>query len=570
MTTTPETGGSGGPPGAADDGAPVSDSTPGPGAGPAPDMTPTAGGADAAGNTGTPPPAGTAALATASTAETLLPTDDERRLHPLSWLFVLLSQIGQMVVPLVAIAIFGARGDDGMRLGVVAIALVALLAAAVWRYLTFRYRIGADSVFVRSGLFERSLRQIPFSRIHDVALHQTLLHRLFGVAEVRLESAGGSKPEARMQVLTLAEAMALEEVVRRRAPAATAAGGLPEAEAAAMPATRTLLALSTGEVIRLGLVSNRGMVVVAGAVALAMQVLPDNMAGDLLTRVAREAFGRVSVAGGAWEAQLLAAALLLVLAILALRLLSVVLALVQYHGFRLVEDGRRLGVERGLLTRLRNSVPRRRIQAWTLHESLMHRLLRRRSLHVDTAVVSSGQDQRGLSELAPIAPAAACDTLVRHLLDAGDWPPVQWRPLHPRAWLRLLLPGVGFALLLGAGLGWWFGAWGLLGLLWLPWAIFAAAQHARRAGYAVDGRLLAVREGWWSRHWRFAEIDKLQALRLRRSLLDRCTGMASLWLDTAGAGSMAPALRIRFLPHAQARALLDRLTREVARRPLRW
>ena len=53
-------------------------------------------------------------------------------------------------------------------------ALVALLAAAVWRYLTFRYRIGADSVFVRSGLFERSLRQIPFSRIHDVALHQTL------------------------------------------------------------------------------------------------------------------------------------------------------------------------------------------------------------------------------------------------------------------------------------------------------------------------------------------------------------------------------------------------------------
>ena len=61
-----------------------------------------------------------------------------------------------------------------------------------------------------------------------------------------------------------------------------------------------------------------------------------------------------------------------------------------------------------------------------------------------------------------------------------------------------------------------------------------------------------------------AELDRLD------TLLDRCTGMASLWLDTAGAGSMAPALRIRFLPHAEARALLDRLTREVARRPLRW
>ncbi|PJJ95876.1 hypothetical protein CO641_14645 [Lysobacteraceae bacterium NML91-0213] len=519
-------------------------------------------------------PSGIAGIATpdaaAPTAEALLPIDDERRLHPLSWLFVLLSQTGQMVVPLVAIAIFGARGDDGLRLGAVAIALVALLAAAVWRYLTFRYRIGADSVFVRSGLFERSLRQIPFSRIHDVALHQTLLHRLFGVAEVRLESAGGSKPEARMQVLTLAEAMALEAVVRRRAPVVPATDGAPHAPAAPATEARTLLALSTGEVVRLGLVSNRGMVVVAGAIALAMQVLPDNLAGDLLTRIAREAFGRVSVAGGAWQGQLMAAALLLVMAVLALRVLSVVLALVQYHGFRLVEDGRRLGVERGLLTRLRNSVPRRRIQAWTLQESLMHRLLGRRSLQVDTAVVSRGEDARSLSELAPIAPAAACDALVRHLLDAGDWPPAQWQPLHPLAWLRLLLPGAVFALLLAAGLGWWFGAWGLLGLAWLPWAMLAAVQHARRAGYAVDRRMLAVREGWWSRHWRFAEIDKLQALRLRRSLLDRCTGMASLWLDTAGAGAMAPPLRIRFLPRAEARILLDQLTREVARRPLRW
>ncbi|QCU72352.1 hypothetical protein E5843_01790 [Luteimonas yindakuii] len=514
--------------------------------------------------------ASSTATVTDAAADALLPTDGERRLHPLSWLFVLLSQVGQMLVPLVAIALFGASRDDGARLGIVAVALVALLIGAVWRYLTFRYRIASDSVFVRSGLFERSLRQIPFSRIHDVALHQTLLHRLFGVAEVRLESAGGSKPEARMQVLTLAEALALEQVVRRRASATDAVEAHAQDATAPADKSRTLLALSTGEVIRLGLVSNRGMVVVAGAVALLMQALPDNMAGDLLTRVAREAFGRVSVLGDAWQGQLMAATLLLVLALFALRLLSVVLALVQYHGFRLVEDGRRLGVERGLLTRLRNSVPRRRIQAWTLHEGLLHRLLRRRSLQVDTAVVSRGQDQRSLSELAPIAPAAECDALVRHLLDAGDWPPAQWRPLHRHAWLRLLFPGLVFSLLLAAGLTWWLGAWGLSGLLWLPWAVLAATQHARRAGYAIDDRLLAVREGWWSRHWRFAEIDKLQALRLRRTPFDRCTGMASLWLDTAGAGAMAPSLRIRFLPLVDARALLDRLTREVARRPLRW
>src|SRR3546814_17542161 len=57
-------------------------------------------------------------------------------------------------------------------------------------------------------------------------------------------------------------------------------------------------------------------------------------------------------------------AALLAFAVL-LRVLSVVLALLQYWGFRLEEHCRRLPVERGLLTRLRTSAPRRRIQSWT-------------------------------------------------------------------------------------------------------------------------------------------------------------------------------------------------------------
>ena len=46
--------------------------------------------------------------------------------------------------------------------------------------------------------------------------------------------------------------------------------------------------------------------------------------------------------------------------------------------------------------------------------------------------------------------------------------------------------------------------------------------------------------------------------------------MASLWLDTAGARPTAPALRLRFMPEAEARALHRRLAAELARMPLRW
>jgi len=131
------------------------------------------------------------------------------------------------------------------------------------------------------------------------------------------------------------------------------------------------------------------------------------------------------------------------------------------------------------------------------------------------------------------------------------------------------VPAVPWVLAVAGALMVRFGAWGALALVWLPWSAYQARQHARRAGYASNGELVAVRQGWWTRQWRFAEIDKLQALQLRRSPVDRWLGTATLSLDTAGAGRWSPPLRIRYLPDADARALYAALAHAVARRPRR-
>ena len=494
--------------------------------------------------------------------------DAEHRLHPMSWLFVLLAQLKQFIVPLLALLVFGRRsgGDADSELWPL-IGVGVLVVVSLWRYATYRYGVHGDSLVVRSGMLERSLRVIPFARIHNVALQQSLLHRVFGVAEVRLESAGGSKPEAEMRVLKLSDAIALEALVRRRgvAPPLAADGSGVDHDGQARP----LLSLPLAEVLRLGLVSNRGMILVGAASAAVFQ-FNRQLIPNLFEQWGRSLFGWAGEQHLGPAGYAVAALSLLALLLVVLRLLSVLLALAQYHGFRLSEHGRRLTVERGLLARWRTSASRRRIQAWTLREGLMHRLLGRRSLEVDTAVADDENQQRALRELAPIATPEACAALIDNLLPRGEWAQLPWRPLPPRSWWRLFLPVVPFVLLAAALATWQFGAWGALVLLWLPWAAFAARQQAERAAYAIGTELVGVREGWWSRHWRFAELDKLQALQLTRSPIDRRCGTATLWLDTAGAGAMAPALRIRFLPEAEARALYDALSRTLARRPLRW
>nr|WP_272494215.1 PH domain-containing protein [Stenotrophomonas mori] len=487
-------------------------------------------------------------------------------MHPGSWLFELLQHLQQFLLPLAALLVFGSRREQGQwpfqLLTLVVIA--ALVGTALLRYLTYRYRIGEDVLVIRSGIVERTRREIPFARIHNIVVHQTLLHRMFGVAELRLESAAGDRPEAQMRVLRLDQALQLERLIRQR--------GVPGAAAVdtAAPAALPLLSLPWPELVRLGLVSNRALVMAAAALGAAWQLFPRDLARQFVHDRGQQALGYASQLQLDAPSLLAAVLALLLGLLLVMSGLSIGLAVVQYQGFSLSEAERRLTVERGLLTRLRSSVARRRIQAWTLTESALHRLFRRRQLRVDIAAGGGQrQEERTLRELAPLATPAACDGLLRHLLPGADWPPTHWQRVATRNGWRLCLPALP-VVAAATTLAWHLhGGWGLLPLLWLPWSAFKAHRQITRMGYSIDAQRVAIRGGWWNRWWRIVELDKLQVLRLERSPLDRRFGTATLSLDSAGATG-SPPLRLRFLDEPQARALLQQLGREMARRRLHW
>ena len=482
----------------------------------------------------------------------------ERRLHPWSWLFVLVQQLKQFALPLLVL-LFTGRGDRNELWPLLGVGMLALYSVA--QYFTYRYKVGAEGLAIRSGVFQRTLRHIPFDRVHNVALQQSLLHRMFGVAEVRLESAGGMRPEAQMRVLALADAQALEQVVRRRAQAAD-----PGAAAATDDAP-PLLALDARELVRLGLVSNRGMLVVAAFTGLVAQT-DSKLFGEFARAVGDTLLGWVRASHLETMGLVFAAMLALMVAVGVLRMFSIAIAFLQFHAFELRAHGERLHVQRGLLTRLRGSLPRDRIQALVLHEGLLHRWFGRRSLRVDTmAAQGEAEGRASLRDLAPLATPAHMDAIVAHLLPRASWPPTDWRPLHPRAWLRRWIPGALFWIAAAAGLAWRFGPVGALALLGVPWAAWSARRWAASAGYAVGGGLVAVREGWLDRTWRFAEPGKVQGLRLARGPLDRRFGMASLLLDTAGASPGAAPLCVRYLPEDEARALLARMAALLDRAP---
>ena len=494
-----------------------------------------------------------------------------QRLHPLSWLFILLRQLKQFALPLVVL-LFTGRGEQNPYdlVGVGAAGLLAL--GAVWQYFTYRYGFLPHALVIRSGILQRNLRLIAFDRVQNVTLHQSLLHRLVGVAEVRLESAGGmGQSEAQMQVLKLAQAHDLEAMVRGRAGAARrgadggtevgAADAAGDAAGAHDAAPTLWLHLPTAELVRLGLISNRGMLVVAAGFAYLSQTGDAVMRefGNGVERMGREglALAEAFHLGPLAYAALGTALLLALLA--AVRVLSVALAILQFHDFHLYAGERELRVERGLLSRIRAHLPKRRIQAYALRESLLHRWFGRQSLRVDRAAMEAQNESQSLRDLVPLATPEGMDGMLAALLPPGGWPLAQWHPLHPRAWWRKFAPVAAWILAGTALLVAHEGLPGLWGLALLPVAYVRARLWARYSAWALDGGVVAFRQGWLSRHWRFAEARKVHALRITQSPFDRRNGMATLHLDTAGASPLEPPLRIPYLTVADAEALAERL-----------
>lgn len=488
----------------------------------------------------------------------------ERRLHPFSWLFVLITQLREVAFPLVLLLLFG-RGQWWEFLAIVGAVLLALYSL-VYSF-GFRYRIGADELVVREGIFDRTERHIPFARIQNIARRSNVLHRAFGVTELRLESGGGLRPEAVMKVLRLADADALVLLLRAQRPPLESQSSAADAAVAAA-AGEELLSLPLGELIRLGLISNRGMVVVAGAFAAFWQFDPGG--GKHLFRpafnLAEVAAGEVAALHAGPLAMALAASLLLALLFVLLRVLSIALALLVHYGFRLEREGDRLGAGGGLLTQAHGSARIDRLQMLHVEESLLHRLFRRMSLKTDVAGgVREYNDQSGkLHWLAPIATPAQVDALLARVVAAPGLAELPWRPLHARAWRRRARWPMLFWLLAACGLGFWFGPPGLLALLGVPWAATAARGWAGFTRYAMDERFLAYRSGWWSRHYALIELDKLQVVGLQQSPFDRRAGMASVHIDSMAADPLGHGIHIPYLPLAEARALFAVLARRAA------
>jgi putative membrane protein len=146
-----------------------------------------------------------------------------------------------------------------------------------------------------------------------------------------------------------------------------------------------------------------------------------------------------------------------------------------------------------------------------------------------------------------------------------------WRGPAPRAFgrelrARMVLALIG-ALLSALVVGEW--ALAVLALL-AVWSWVSARMYIAHLGWAVIDGAVLFRSGWIWRHLTVARFSKVQAVSMRQSPFDRRHEMASIQVDTAGAGASPHRVNIPYLPIGTATDLFGQLGTAAARTAFRW
>ncbi|WP_131098869.1 PH domain-containing protein [Streptomonospora litoralis] len=468
------------------------------------------------------------------------------RLSRLTLVTAPINYLRNYLVPVLVALVAGTYSFNPWVLGGAAGAIVMMLVSGIVTWYTFRYQVGAERLEIRRGLINRSRRSIPLERIRGVDITSNLLHRMLGLAVVKIEAAagGGGSEEGKLDAVTAPEAERLRRVLLRRraylrgdegtpvapadAPSADTAAGAqaePDDDAEvyfAMPRAWYFYAvLSLGYLLT-------PFVALATLVGFLGQGVGEAVAeriGDIAVDVYERAIEMTVTL------LIVAAVVLVLVLLLAMPLFAVVSYTVTHWRFTLLRRGDALVAERGLLTRQSVTLEKRRIRG---HELMDNPLERTRAAVRLRAIVTGLGQTATRAMLMPIGPRATVEAVVERAL----------RPFrgtlarHPRAalWRRLFRAVVPFAAAaaVAAFLApmWVAAALALLAVLGVPLGI----DRYRSLGHGDDGDQVSVRSGSLRRVQAVVVRDAVIGWTWKQTLFQRRVGLADLEL-TVGAGS---------------------------------
>ena len=450
------------------------------------------------------------------------------RIHPLTILVEAVRFFGKFAYLIVIILITRSTkggSSDFFEIGLAALGGLSIVAAVLRYYFTV-YSLDSQKMVLKTGLIYRQTRTIPLERIQNVELSRGMLHQMLGLADLKIETAGGTQAEAHLSALSVAEAQRLKDFLQRARPV--------DARAEGMAPFRTIYAASMKDLFVMGATENRifFLLAVLSAPLLFLQQLGRE---DVLESVGK---GAIEGAKGLGENLPMIAIFVGVAFVLFGWIASIVSTIVKYNGFVLRSVDDQFERKYGMLTTVESIVPLPRIQTLCIEAPFVRRLMGYCTIHAGLAGSIQVQQQQmatATSILCMLVRRTDAGGYVRRVFPHLDLDAVQWQPVS-RVTIRRGAFGMAIPLLILLA-GWFFYTgdprWWLLAVPIIALSAWYGYARYKSMGYATTEGFFLTRSGILYHKIHIAPHGKLQWLAVDQNPIQRRYRVADVNVGTA-------------------------------------
>lgn len=445
------------------------------------------------------------------------------KLHPVSAIINCAKALKDSLIPIVIIVVANGfnfslnfRDERFFQSMIPLIILSAIILFSFFngiiKWWTFTYWFEDNELRVQHGLFIKKKRFIPYDRIQSLNYKEGIFHRIFGLVQVSVETAGNKsgKAEAELTAITREAADFIENETKK----IKIAQHVVEGEE--LQATRLIHKMSPKDLVVLATTSNSIGVVLAGVLAVVSQFsefIPYDWIYEEMSQLLRFGF--------------LLIVILAIFGLLIAWLVSVVITFINYYSFEVSEENERLIITRGLLEKKRITIPLNRVQAIKIVENPFRQIFGLAAVIVESAGGGFGGEKDKTVVLFPLISrkkmAQPLQQLFPHFdlnLEEAIRPPKRARPYFYRIDFIWLVP-------LMAALSYFFFPYGMLSLLLIIPVLLLGLWQFKTARFKISSEQITIMYRTISRVTFIAEKRRIQIAEQQQNYFQKRKSVAS-------------------------------------------
>lgn len=467
--------------------------------------------------------------------------------------------------PILLIVLINPTSGKGIIITSIAlgIALISLIYSLV-AYTRYYFFIQNNELCVRSGVFRKTVLNVPFDRIQSVDFKRNIVHQFLNVVSVQIDTAGSKGSELELDAIELERAEELREIVlaykqsrKTVAPEATTDNIPPIPQIQEPP--ELILSLSAKDLIKIGISENH---LRTAAIIFAFFL---GLADDLDQLLGWDVYGQLEDTTTAMSlVGILATLVAIPLFIGVSFFFTLISTVLKYYGLKFVREGKSFKVVSGLFTRNEKSIQKSKIQVIRWMTSPLKRLFGIYQMNIYQATnVDQNQDK---SLVIPGCYQQQVDHTLDTIVPAYKDAVFTSHRMHPSI-VRLMVFIFGFIPALLFGLMAWYNDGVMQWLLTLvfPLAIWMGSLYQRKRRLKIHPDFIVSEGGIFGSTYKLIEIYKVQSVHIESSPMQRRRGLTSLHVFTAGGDISFP-----YLNAAIARQARDFILYRVEQEEKSW